>query len=75
MPRTPLNRVQYGATTHYFSTKGTRLWVWIWPGEVSSIATLLGGVMILGAVIWLVLGWQDDPTIAPSSRVAALSDG
>jgi len=31
------------------------LWVWIWPGEVPSIATLIGGAVILGSVAWLVL--------------------
>lgn len=48
------------------------LWVWIWPGEVPSIATLVGGAVILGAVIWLVLVSRDAPTSAASSRLAAL---
>lgn len=48
------------------------LWVWIWPGEVPSVGTLLGGAVILGAVIWLVLASRDSPTAAPSSRLAAL---
>lgn len=30
------------------------LWVWIWPGQTPSIATLLGGAVILGSVVWLV---------------------
>ncbi|WP_040491860.1 DMT family transporter [Ilumatobacter nonamiensis] len=42
------------------------LWVWIWPGEVPSVATLVGGAIILGAVIWLVLVSRDAP--APRSR-------
>lgn len=31
------------------------LWVWIWPGETPSAQTLLGGAIILAAVIWLLL--------------------
>jgi len=30
------------------------LWVWIWPGQTPGIATLVGGAVILGAVVWLV---------------------
>lgn len=30
------------------------LWVWIWPGETPSPATLVGGGVILGAVVWLL---------------------
>jgi len=48
------------------------LWVWIWPGEVPSFATLVGGAVILGAVIWLVLVSRDTPTAAPSSRLGAV---
>ena len=48
------------------------LWVWIWPGEVPSVATLVGGAVILGAVIWLMLVSRDVPDVAPSSRLAAL---
>jgi len=50
------------------------LWVWIWPGEVPSPATLLGGAVILGAVVWLMLVSNDLPDAAPSSRLAALPD-
>jgi DME family drug/metabolite transporter len=50
------------------------LWVWIWPGEVPSPATLLGGAVILGAVVWLMLVSHDLPDAAPSSRLAALPD-
>lgn len=48
------------------------LWVWIWPGEVPGIATLVGGAIILGAVVWLMLVSRDVPAVAPSSRLGAL---
>lgn len=50
------------------------LWVWIWPGEVPSVATLFGGAVILGAVVWLVIVSHDVPDAAPSSRLPALPD-
>jgi drug/metabolite transporter, DME family len=31
------------------------LWVWIWPGETPSVATLIGGAVIMGSVVWLML--------------------
>jgi len=49
------------------------LWVWIWPGETPGAATLLGGAVILGAVVWLMLVSKNAPDTAPSSRVAAIS--
>jgi drug/metabolite transporter (DMT)-like permease len=30
------------------------LWVWIWPGQTPSLATLAGGAVILASVGWLV---------------------
>jgi drug/metabolite transporter (DMT)-like permease len=52
------------------------LWVWIWPGEVPSVPTLIGGAVIIGAVIWLIMGSADHPDVAPSSRIGALpADG
>lgn len=30
------------------------LWVWIWPGETPRAGTLVGGAIVLGAVVWLV---------------------
>ncbi len=30
------------------------LWVWIWPGQTPGVGTLIGGSVILGAVVWLV---------------------
>jgi len=29
------------------------LWLWIWPGEVPAVSTLVGGGVALAAVIWL----------------------
>lgn len=34
----------------------TPLWVWIWPGETPSISTLIGGAVIITAVVWQVTG-------------------
>jgi DME family drug/metabolite transporter len=48
------------------------LWVWIWPGETPGVTTLIGGAVILGAVVWLMLVSKDAPDTAPSSRVPAL---
>ncbi len=48
------------------------LWVWIWPGEVPSIATLIGGGVIMAAVVWLMVVSKSAPDTAPSSRVPAL---
>ena len=31
------------------------LWVWIWPGETPGVATLVGGAVIMSAVVWLML--------------------
>ena len=51
------------------------LWVWIWPGEVPSVGTLIGGAVILGAVAWLMLGSRPDaPVAAPSSRLPLVTD-
>jgi len=50
------------------------LWVWIWPGEVPSVATLVGGGVILGSVVWMVLKTQDVPETAPSSQLATVPD-
>jgi drug/metabolite transporter, DME family len=47
------------------------LWVWIWPGEAPTTATLIGGAIILGSVASLLLRTQDVPesvlTPAPGS--------
>jgi drug/metabolite transporter (DMT)-like permease len=39
------------------------LWVWIWPGEVPSAATLVGGAVILASVVGLVVSTR--PRAAP----------
>jgi DME family drug/metabolite transporter len=51
------------------------LWVWIWPGETPGVATLIGGAVILGAVVWLMLVSKHTPDAAPSSRIAAVPVG
>lgn len=35
------------------------LWVWIWPGETPRIGTLIGGAIVLAAVVWLVTQTSD----------------
>ena len=35
------------------------LWVWIWPGETPRVGTLIGGAIVLAAVVWLVLNTTD----------------
>ncbi len=35
------------------------LWVWIWPGETPRIGTLIGGAIVLAAVVWLVSKTSD----------------
>jgi DME family drug/metabolite transporter len=48
------------------------LWVWIWPGETPGVATLIGGAVILGAVVWLMLVSKHTPDAVPSSRIASI---
>ncbi len=38
------------------------LWVWIWPGQTPRIATLIGGAVILGSVVWLVSRTEPEET-------------
>jgi drug/metabolite transporter (DMT)-like permease len=45
------------------------LWVWIWPGETPSGATLVGGAVILSGVVWLVL--RTRPSAPPLVVIAA----
>ncbi len=35
------------------------LWVWIWPGETPRVGTLIGGAIVLAAVVWLVTKSSD----------------
>jgi DME family drug/metabolite transporter len=37
------------------------LWVWIWPGEVPQLGTLVGGAVVLATVAWLVGRAADAP--------------
>ena len=39
------------------------LWVWIWPGETPRVGTLIGGAVVLGAVVWLVLTSPDQDDV------------
>ena len=39
------------------------LWVWIWPGETPRVGTLIGGAIVLGAVVWLVLTSADQDDV------------
>lgn len=39
------------------------LWVWIWPGETPRIGTLIGGALVLVAVVWLVLTSDDQDDV------------
>ena len=48
------------------------LWVWIWPGETPGVATLIGGAVILGAVVWLMLVSKHTPDAVLSSRIASI---
>jgi len=31
------------------------LWLWAWPGEVPATSTLVGGGVVLSAVVWLTV--------------------
>ncbi len=39
------------------------LWVWIWPGETPRLGTLVGGAIVLGAVVWLLLTSTDQEDV------------
>lgn len=39
------------------------LWVWIWPGQTPSMATLAGGAVILASVGWLVRRTTHEPAV------------
>jgi drug/metabolite transporter (DMT)-like permease len=41
------------------------LWVWIWPGETPGVATLIGGVVVMTAVVWLMLRSRTVPNPRP----------
>lgn len=45
------------------------LWVWIWPGETPRTATMVGGAIVLGSVVWLLTRSDADRATAPPSTV------
>ena len=46
------------------------IWVWIWPGETPSVATLAGGAIVIGAVAWQVVGSNNAvATVSPGPQV------
>lgn len=50
------------------------LWVWIWPGETPSVSTLIGGAVILGAVLLLLAGSDAaDQGVLPTAIERSLS--
>ncbi len=50
------------------------LWVWIWPGETPSAATLIGGAVILSAVVWLMMRSEPTSDALPSTAAPAAVD-
>jgi drug/metabolite transporter (DMT)-like permease len=43
----------------------TPLWVWIWPGEIPTAGTLVGGAIVIFAVVYLVLASDRAFRLAP----------
>lgn len=52
----------------------TPFWVWIWPGETPSTATLVGGTLVLLAVVWQLTarGRRSGPGTGSLSRWGAV---
>lgn len=47
------------------------VWVWIWPGERPAVTTIIGGLVVIGAVIWQIrLDGTDDTEAADLSAPA-----
>jgi DME family drug/metabolite transporter len=46
------------------------VWVWIWPGERPEALTIVGGLIILSAVVWLALRARHSPEIKALRRTA-----
>ncbi len=42
------------------------LWVWIWPGETPSASTLVGGAIVIGAVVFQILAAEKVPVRQPT---------
>lgn len=42
------------------------IWVWIWPGETPSASTLVGGALVIGAVVFQILSADRVPLRQPT---------
>lgn len=42
------------------------LWVWIWPGEAPAVATLVGGALVIGAVVFQIVASDRVPLRQPT---------
>ena len=42
------------------------LWVWIWPGEAPATATLIGGALVIGAVVYQIASADRVPLRQPT---------
>lgn len=42
------------------------LWVWIWPGETPAVATLIGGALVIGAVVYQIASVDRVPLRQPT---------
>ena len=42
------------------------LWVWIWPGETPATATLIGGALVIGAVVYQIASADRVPLRQPT---------
>ena len=42
------------------------LWVWIWPGETPAAATLIGGALVIGAVVYQIASVDRVPLRQPT---------
>ncbi len=42
-------------------------WVWIWPGERPANGILIGGAIVLTAVVWLAVSTNEQPATLPRS--------
>lgn len=44
----------------------TPVWVWIWPGETPAATTLVGGTIVVGAVVWQITASDRVPLRHPA---------
>jgi drug/metabolite transporter (DMT)-like permease len=42
------------------------LWVWVWPGETPATATLVGGALVIGAVVYQIVSSDRVPLRQPT---------